>query len=173
MLISQKCQYGLRALFELAKNDGRSPVKTAEVAEAQAVPARFLEVILGQLKHGGFVESRRSAGGGYLLARAPEDLAIGEVIRFLQGPLGPVHCLASESETACPLQGRCVFLPMGEDARAAMAKIFDERRFSEPRSAGERRAGGRRPVRGDVRHLNRLAPPPPRAWPGRVARVRQ
>ena len=143
MLISQKCQYGLRAILELAKRDDRTPVKVAEIADAQAIPARFLEGILGELRRGGFVESRRGASGGYLLARSPKDLTVGEVIGFLQGPIGPVHCLAGERESRCPLYGRCAFLPMWEKAREALSNVFEGTTFAELVSAD--RAAGRRP----------------------------
>ena len=63
MLVSQKCQYALRALFELAKRNGEGPVKIAAIAKAQAIPPRFLEVILSQLKQGSFVESQRGSEG--------------------------------------------------------------------------------------------------------------
>ena len=59
MNISQKCQYGLRAVLELSLRIGRGPVKTGDIAKAQSIPLKFLEVILVELKHGGFVESRR------------------------------------------------------------------------------------------------------------------
>ncbi len=73
MLVSQKSQYALRAVFELARRNGGLPVKIADIAEAQAIPQRFLEVIMNQLKQGGFVESRRGKRGGYLLARSAGD----------------------------------------------------------------------------------------------------
>ena len=66
MLVSQKSQYALRAIFELAKEYGKGP-KIAHIAEAQAIPVRFLEVILVHLKRGGFVDSQRGKEGGYFL----------------------------------------------------------------------------------------------------------
>ena len=104
-MISQKCQYALRAIFDLAKHYGQGPVKIGDVAEAQAIPPRFLEVILSQLKQGGFVESRRGAEGGYLLARAPRQLVVGEVLRFVEGPLGPIVCVTGGSGEPCPIHG--------------------------------------------------------------------
>ena len=63
MYVSQKCQYALRAIFELCQHRERTPVRTADIAEAQAIPPKFLELILGELRQGGFVESRRGARG--------------------------------------------------------------------------------------------------------------
>ena len=86
MRLSKKSQYALKALFELAVRDSGQPVRVSEVAAAQNIPPRFLEVILNELRHAGFVESRRGNEGGYLLARGADELNIGEVIDFLEGP---------------------------------------------------------------------------------------
>ena len=131
MLISQKCQYALRGVFELAKHYGQKPVKIAEIAEAQAIPARFLEVILGELKQAGFVESRRGAEGGYRLIRPPEGLSVEEVIRFIEGPIGPVHCVKDESDDRCPLRGSCVFISMWRRVQDAMTDIYRNTTFQD------------------------------------------
>ena len=129
MVVSQKCQYAVRAVFELSKRHGAGPVRIADVAEAQAIPVRFLEVILNQLKQGGFVLSQRGARGGYVLARPPEELTVGDIIRFIEGPLGPVECAMGGSRTACPLHDDCVFLPMWEKVRDAISGVYDETTF--------------------------------------------
>ena len=82
-MVSQKCQYAIRATFELARRNGRGPIKIGEIAEAQAIPVRFLEVILNQLRQGGFVQSRRGAGGCYLV-RQPEEIKVGEITSMLR-----------------------------------------------------------------------------------------
>ena len=129
MPISQKCQYALRSLFELARSNGRSPVKISAIAGAQAIPQRFLEVILSELKQGGFVESRRGKKGGYLMARIPEDLTVGEIIRFVEGPLGPVACVLGESKNNCRLYADCVFRPMWDKVRTAVSEVYDNTTF--------------------------------------------
>jgi Rrf2 family protein len=129
MKVSQKCQYGLRAVYELAKRYGNGPVAVADVAKVQAIPPRFLELILRQLRQGGIVESRRGPQGGYTLAVRPDQLTIGRVIRFFDGPLAPVSCVAEEPSTECPLHGRCAFLPMWERAREAVSAVFDTTTF--------------------------------------------
>jgi len=125
MNLSQKCQYALRALFELATRQGQGPVPTGEIAEAQAIPPRFLELILAQLKQAGYVESQRGARGGYQLAVPPGALTVGEIIRYVEGPLGPVKCLASSDQADCPLLGRCVFLGLWERAHEAVSQVYD------------------------------------------------
>jgi Rrf2 family protein len=140
MLISQKCQYAVRATFELAKRYGSGPVRIADVAEAQAIPVRFLEVILNQLKQGGFVVSQRGSRGGYVLARPPEELSVGEIIRFVEGPVGPVVCAMGQGKTDCPLYGGCVFLPMWERVREAVSGVYNETTFQSLVELDARRA---------------------------------
>ena len=131
MNVSQKCQYGLRAVFELAKRQGMGPTTVGEIAEAQAIPPRFLELILNQLRQGGFVESRRGVQGGYLLTLPPENLNVGDIIRFIDGPLAPVRCVASDKGVDCPLHGNCAFMGMWIRARDAVAKVYDQTSFQD------------------------------------------
>jgi Rrf2 family transcriptional regulator, cysteine metabolism repressor len=85
MNISVKGQYALHALIDLAVQKPGEPVKIADIARRQKIPQKFLELILASLKQGGFVESRRGADGGYLLARAADSLTVGDVLRFVEG----------------------------------------------------------------------------------------
>ncbi len=85
MNISVKGEYALLAIFDLASHAGQEPVKIAEIARRQQIPQKFLELILASLKQGGFVESRRGAEGGYLIARRPETITVGDVLRFVEG----------------------------------------------------------------------------------------
>jgi Rrf2 family transcriptional regulator, cysteine metabolism repressor len=84
MNISVKGEYALQAIFDLATQPPGEPVKIADIAGRQKIPQKFLELILAGLKQGGFVESRRGAEGGYRLARAAEEITMGEVIRFVE-----------------------------------------------------------------------------------------
>jgi Rrf2 family transcriptional regulator, cysteine metabolism repressor len=85
MNISVKGDYALHAILDLAARSNGEPVKIADIAKRQKIPQKFLELILATLKQGGFVESRRGAEGGYLLARSAESLTVGEVLRFIEG----------------------------------------------------------------------------------------
>ena len=131
MSLSQKCQYSLRAVFELAKHYGEGPLKIADIASRQAIPARFLEVILNQLKQAGFVESRRGSMGGYVLTRSPAGLTVGSIIRYVEGPLSPVQCMADTTDGQCPLQGDCAFMPMWERAQEALSDVYDTTTFED------------------------------------------
>jgi Rrf2 family protein len=88
--VSAKTDYALRAVVELAASDGDAPVKGERLATSQAIPLRFLENILLQLRHAGLVDSRRGAEGGYRLARPAEDITLADVIRAIDGPLAGV-----------------------------------------------------------------------------------
>src|SRR5919198_4946022 len=92
MRVSAKADYALRAGVELAlaEPEGR-PVKGERIAQAQEIPLKFLENILGELKHAGLVRSQRGAEGGYWLARAPDEITIADVIRAVEGPLASVR----------------------------------------------------------------------------------
>ena len=94
MNVSAKCYYALRAIYALAEHSGTTPVKANEIADRQHIPIKFLEAILSQLKGGGYVTSRRGVEGGYLLARPADKLRVGEVIRFIDGPVAPVECVS-------------------------------------------------------------------------------
>ncbi len=122
----KKNQYALRAIFELAKYLGQGPKKISEIAEAQSIPMRLLEVILGQLKSSGWVESKRGFYGGYFLKCSPKEISVGDILRFMQGPSRQAECVACVSKGDCPFDGQCAFAPMWNKVDAAMFKIYDE-----------------------------------------------
>jgi Rrf2 family protein len=125
MQVSQKCQYTLRALFELAKRQGAEPVTVAEIADAQAIPSRFLELILQGLRVDGMVESRRGANGGYVLAGSPETITVGDIIRAVDGSLAPVKCVVGRSDEHCRLKDGCAFMGVWQKAQRAMEEVYD------------------------------------------------
>ena len=129
MFVAQKSRYAIRALFELARRHGQGPVKIVDIAEAQAIPPRFLEAILRQLKQGGFVDSKRGADGGYFLVRSPLRLSVGEVLRFLEGPIDAAGCFPKNNGEDCPLYGDCVFLPMWQKAANSLSGVYDSTFF--------------------------------------------
>ncbi len=93
--VSAKSDYAVRALLELAQA-GEGPVKGERLAQAQEIPLKFLENILIDLRHAGIIRSQRGAEGGYWLARAPDRISVGEVIRAVDGPLASVRGEAPE-----------------------------------------------------------------------------
>ena len=131
MNISQKCQYAVRALLELSKHHGNSPLKSGEIAARQAIPVRFLEVILNELKTSGLVQARRGVQGGFLLACKPEELTVGRVIRLVDGPFDPVRCMDESEKSRCPLQERCSLIELWAKAKAAVETVYDGTTFKD------------------------------------------
>ena len=91
MRVSAKVDYAVRAGAELAAAAGSGPVKGERIAQAQEIPLKFLENILLDLKHAGLVQSQRGAEGGYWLAQPPEEIAVADVIRAVEGPIANVR----------------------------------------------------------------------------------
>jgi Rrf2 family protein len=113
--VSAKADYAVRAMIELASGGEESdPIKGDRVAEAQAIPLRFLENILGELRHAGLVQSRRGADGGYWLAKPPDDITVADIVRAVEGPLATVRGEPADELNleggAKPLQGVWVAL---------------------------------------------------------------
>ncbi len=135
MLLTQKCLYAVRAIFEIASRFPNGPVKISAIAQAQAIPQRFLEAILTQVKQAGIVESRRGKQGGYLLARPPSTITVGHIIRVIEGDMGPVECLTASGANGngkpCPLYGSCAFSELWGRARDAMSEVYDGTTFQD------------------------------------------
>jgi Rrf2 family protein len=121
--ISVKGDYALQAIFDLASQRPGEPVKIADIARRQRIPQKFLELILAGLKQGGFVESRRGAEGGYLLARAAESITVGEVLRFVEGPLHGKGRGRKKAETP--------FTAMWNDVDRVVSAIVDHTTFAD------------------------------------------
>lgn len=115
----------------MAKRHGKGAIRISEIAEAQAIPRRFLENILNRLKGGGFVESARGRDGGYFLTRQARELTVGEILRFTEGPLSPVDCGVKTKKDTCPMYGYCPFLSLWERAEKALEAVYDGTTFQE------------------------------------------
>jgi Rrf2 family protein len=89
--VSAKADYALRATIELAASGGDGPVKGERVAQAQGIPLKFLENILGDLRQAGLVRSQRGTDGGYWLARPAAEISLADVIRAVEGPIANVR----------------------------------------------------------------------------------
>jgi Rrf2 family protein len=128
MNISVKSEYALKAVFDLAAqylgsgngSNPMAPVKIADIAKRQKIPQKFLELILAGLKQNGFVDSRRGAEGGYLLARAPDKITVGEVLRAVEN----IKSL-SRSSNDDP------FSSIWSRVDAAVSHVLDQTSFAE------------------------------------------
>jgi Rrf2 family protein len=101
-MISQKAKYALRALVVLCRaQEGGTPQMISEIARSQAIPKKFLEQILLELKRHGVVVSRRGRLGGYVLLRSPDNVTFGEILRLIDGPIAPLPCLSKIAYRRC------------------------------------------------------------------------
>ena len=130
MKISKKCQYALKAIFELAWRNSGEPVKTHDLADAQRISPRFTEIILNELKHGGFVESRRGSEGGYLLARNAREMTVREVIEYIEGSISVAPDIVKDNEGAV-FPGNEAFKELWQEVNNAVCEVCDNTTFAD------------------------------------------
>ena len=122
MRVSAKVDYALRAMLELAAEEGL--VKSERVAAAQGIPQKFLENILLDLRHAELVTSRRGVEGGYALARPASEVSVADVIRAVEGPIATVR---GERPDAVEYSGPARALaPVWLELRSAMRAVLEE-----------------------------------------------
>lgn len=100
-MLTKKGKYGLKAAVHLARLGPGETNQVAEIAEANQIPKKFLDVILGELRNAGFLTSKKGKTGGYKLARPPEEINVGDLIRALDGPLAPLPCASRNAFVPC------------------------------------------------------------------------
>ena len=117
-MISQKAKYAFKALVVLARAGTAAPLQTDQIARQAAVPRKFLEQILLQLKAHGLIDSRRGRAGGYVLVRHPEEITVSQVLRIVGGPIAPLACISRTAYRRCP---DCV-----DEAQCGVRRMFAE-----------------------------------------------
>jgi Rrf2 family cysteine metabolism transcriptional repressor len=122
--VSQKTEYALRAMVELALRGGTAPVPAREISTAQGIPLRFLEQQLAHLHKAGLVESFRGAGGGCRLARDASVIRVADVVDAMEGPYFPMFCLEPENHT-CVQDSRCGLQELWGDVHTAVREVFE------------------------------------------------
>jgi Rrf2 family protein len=124
MKVSKKSDYALRVLFSLVEHYDRGPLSIRELSEWNDVPKKFLEHILLELKSQGWVGSLPGRYGGYVLSRQPEEIRMGQVVRFFDGLLAPINCVSVSQYEKCSQEAACrfrrVFLRIRNDTTALM-----------------------------------------------------
>ena len=125
MRISKRTDYALRALFTLLDHYRGAPIPIRELARRNDVPKRFLEQIMLDLKTQGWVDSVAGIRGGYVLARSPEKITMGEVVRYFDGVLAPIECVSVTGYKRCSQEPVCRFRRVFLDARNYIAGVMD------------------------------------------------
>lgn len=100
-MLTAKGKYGLKALIHLSSLPAGETAQAIDIAEANTIPKKFLDAILGELRNAGVVHSKKGPGGGYMLARPPGEIRLGHVIRTLDGPLAPIACASRTAYQPC------------------------------------------------------------------------
>jgi Rrf2 family protein len=144
-MLTAKGKYGLKALVYLAAMSSGESTQSQEIAAANNVPKKFLDAILGDLRNAGIVRSKKGPGGGYMLARPASEIAVGQVIRTLDGPLAPIACASRTAYQPCAdcrdVKTCAVRIAMTR-ARDAMADILDKMSVADMAARGNGRNRG-------------------------------
>ncbi|MEI6180372.1 MAG: Rrf2 family transcriptional regulator [Chloroflexales bacterium] len=125
MRVSKKTDYALRALFTLVEHSGRGPIPIRELSRRNDVPKKFLEQILLAMKKRGWVDSASGLRGGYVLAKAPDKITMGEVVRYFDGILAPIACVSVASYKRCSQEPLCRFRRVFLNVRNYVATLLD------------------------------------------------
>ncbi len=136
-MLTRKGKYGLKAALHLAGLRAGESALVADIAEANMIPKKFLDAILGELRNSGIVHSRKGKGGGYMLARPASKILVGEIIRALDGPLAPIACASRSFYRPCEDcadQTTCPVRLMMLEVRDAISGVLDHRTLADMRA---------------------------------------
>jgi Rrf2 family protein len=127
-MLSAKCKYGLKAMVYMARHSAEGPILISDIAQAERIPKKFLDVILLELKTHCLLSSKKGKGGGYQLARPAEKIVVGDIVRILDGPLAPVSCVSRTAYRSCDDCGNehaCVVRAVMVDVHDAISSVLD------------------------------------------------
>jgi Rrf2 family iron-sulfur cluster assembly transcriptional regulator len=127
MRITTTSRYGVRALFDVAYHGGGQPTQIKDIARRQKISQRYLEQIFNKLLKAGLLKSRRGPRGGYMLAREPSQISIGDIITAAQGPIVPVRCLAEEQGDGkdCEILSSCITRHVWKETQKLLVDYYD------------------------------------------------
>ncbi|HXC34846.1 MAG TPA: Rrf2 family transcriptional regulator [Candidatus Acidoferrales bacterium] len=131
MQVSKKTDYALRALFTLVEHYNGTPIPIRELARRNDIPKRFLEQIMLALKAKGWVESLAGMRGGYVLAKNPSKITMGEVVRHFDGILAPIACVSLSGYKRCSQEPVCRFRRVFFDIRNYVTEVMDRSTLAE------------------------------------------
>jgi Rrf2 family protein len=124
--VSTRGDYASRALLSLAlHDDSQSPTSVRDIAERTGLPQPYLEQILLALKGAGLVRSKRGVGGGYVLARSPEEITLGQIVSAVDGPIVAGDFGRPHENGACEHEGQCILLTVWSDVGEHMRGHLD------------------------------------------------
>ena len=126
MKLSTKITYGVRALFDIAYHSCGIPAKVNDIARRQGISARYIEQIFIKFKKADIIKTVRGPKGGYMLAKKPEKISLGDIIRSIEGDIELVSCKpANDGEGECSMSKNCVTAPIWSDLNNKVSSFFD------------------------------------------------
>ena len=131
MKLSTRGRYGLRAMIDLAQNAEKEAVSISSIAKRQSISEGYLEQIIAILKKAGLLTSKRGAGGGYTLAKEPDTISVGDILRALEGSLDPVDCAGLHETQSCESEESCVTKYVWKKINESINRTVDEIMLSE------------------------------------------
>jgi Rrf2 family protein len=133
-MLSKRAKYGLMAMVALARRGDSAPMRISDLAEQERLPRKFLEIILLELRNNGLLQSKKGSGGGYSLAKPPDLITLGQIVRILDGPLAPIPCVsqtAYEPCGECHDERTCAVRLVMKEVRDGIAAILDRTSLSD------------------------------------------
>ena len=122
MKLSTRTRYAVRAIIELAQNGNNKPLQLKIIAERQDISVKYLEQLMAVLRTAGFVRSVRGSKGGYMLAKAPDQIKLNEVVHQLEGPVTTVECV--EDQDSCKRSADCAARYLWVQVEQAIEKVL-------------------------------------------------
>ncbi|OHB81913.1 MAG: hypothetical protein A2Z38_05135 [Planctomycetes bacterium RBG_19FT_COMBO_48_8] len=123
MKLSTKTRYAVRAIIELAQNGNNKPLQLKIIAQRQDISVKYLEQLMAVLRSGGFVRSVRGSKGGYVLAKAPDQIKLNDVLHRLEGPVATVECV--KDEDCCTRSTDCAARSLWMQVEHAIEKVLE------------------------------------------------
>jgi Rrf2 family protein len=136
-MLTNKGKYGLKAMVHLAGLEPGALAQVQDMADSNNIPKKFLDQILSELRNAGLVFSKKGKGGGYALARPASQIAVGNIVRVLDGPLAPIQCASVTAYRACDDcsdERACAVRLMMVKARNAIAEVLDNHSLADMRA---------------------------------------
>jgi Rrf2 family protein len=160
-MISQRAKYAFKALVVLARAGVGNSLQTDAIARKAAVPRKFLEQILLELKAHGLIASRRGRAGGYALVKRPEEIAVSQVLRIVDGPIAPLACISRTAYRRCPDctdEAQCGVRRMFAETYSATLRMMEGTTLADAFDGEDLADSDRTGNAGDVMLASKLVP---------------
>jgi len=141
--LSTRGHYGLKAMFDLAQHFGADPIPLKIVAERQSISEHYLEQLIAALRKAGLVKGVRGSQGGYILARPPREIYVGEIVRVLEGSIAPVECVSEFKVAQCDQADFCITRTVWKKVRDSIVQVLDSISLADMCRDEERNRQGR------------------------------